>query len=622
MRVNGKAILGLMALGLTLSAADAGAVTRCANPTGAAPCLKLNDAIDASGPGDTVSVYAGTYTGSALYRGGSPFGYVEVGESKDGLKILGSGVVVIDVEFKTGYDYDAIDIYSQFVTVSNLTIRNGGYGIYGYYANGLNLSNIRMQGNNYGCVYLEYSDFVSVKSSKCIASGGTGVYSLYSDFLTVTGNSLSQVNYGVDVLYGHSPNISTNTVLNAYNHSIHLYGDDRTSGGTIKSNTVLNTDYGGVYVEYQNGVNIASNKISNTYYSGVYVYYGEAPIITSNIITDSYDFGIKVYGAAAQIKSNTITGAYDSGVYVDSGYTDADGAVISLNKITLYPDVEAGIENYGSHVTISSNTITNSYYGIETYDSYPRVLSNVITNTQSTGIYASCGSCKGGLIQLNTVNNVGKGNDGFDIYAYNAEGGALHVLSNTVNRANYDCFNLMGYTNGTAPVSINAVGNKGFDCGQSQNNGNGFTLTQFANWSAQSGITLSGNLVQRVAGDGYYVRARGAKLTANTADSAGQDGFDVQAGGVTLTNNKATNNAAVGFEFGSLDEPQTNFLSFFTYIAESSLTVTGNVATGNAVGACIAGNMTGATTINPAANTFGVPAIPADCSVAEGYIGN
>ena len=96
MRVNVKAILGLAALGFAFSAVPASATTRCANPAGTSPCLKLQAAIDASGPGDIVTVNAGTYTGTAL----DPNGYIKVDYGKDGLKINGVGTVVIDIELQ------------------------------------------------------------------------------------------------------------------------------------------------------------------------------------------------------------------------------------------------------------------------------------------------------------------------------------------------------------------------------------------------------------------------------------------------------------------------------------------------------------------------------------------
>lgn len=616
MRVNGKAILGLMALGFTLCAVPASAVTRCVNPAGTSPCLKFQAAVDASGPGDTITVYAGTYTGTAL----SPNGYIYVGYGKDGLKIIGSGLVVIDVEFGTGnLLVDAIDVYSSFVSISNITIRNGNYGIYADWGTGLTLTGVKILGAQNDCVYLWYHDFATIKGLKCIASGGDGITAYYSDYLTATGNTFSQVDNGLNLNYGNNPTFSSNMVLISDREAIYVNGTccSENFGGTFKTNTITDSDNEGIEINYQNGVNVSGNKLTNIDSTAIYTYYSENPIVSSNIINNVDSYGIEVYGAAAQIKSNTINNVSSTAIYLTSGNTDADSGVISLNKITAHPGAD-GIYNDGSHVTISSNIISNVNAGIYSGDSQPRVISNTVTNAQSTGIEVYSNTCYGGVVQLNKVNNVGAGSDGFQVYCYAAEG-PLQFLSNTVNRANYNCFYLYGYLS-SGTTSINAVGNKGYDCGEYGRYGDGFFIDSN---NTNSGIKLSTNFVQRVAGDGYHVYAPGTVLTANTADSATEDGFDVHTRSVTLTTNKATNNAAVGFEFNWADDPQglaCNGGTTLCPIDGATLTLTGNVATGNAGGACIASTMTSPP--SGAGNTFGTPATPAQCSEAEGYVGN
>ncbi len=110
----------LAAIALAVVPGASEAAMRCVNTAGRAPCFgTIQSAVDAAGPGDLVTIAPGTYYENVLIPPG-----------KDRLRIVGASpaTVIIDADAPNPKGAGVI-IFSPGMTVRNLTIRNGDFGI-------------------------------------------------------------------------------------------------------------------------------------------------------------------------------------------------------------------------------------------------------------------------------------------------------------------------------------------------------------------------------------------------------------------------------------------------------------------------------------------------------------
>lgn len=567
-------LASLLAAPLT---APLAAATRCVKPPPSGACAAtITDAVNAAAAGDTILVYPGVYRES-----------VAIPALKDGLRIVGSGVAVIDPEALTGGSAAAITVASPGVTLTNLTVRNGGGDGIVVSASGAKMSYLKFIGPDGNCVTLAPgADGTSITRSRLQACGGDGVR--FGDNLPTKVSNVSVATttfVGLDGWgihgWGDALAVTGNTFLDMYEESVDVALGDN---AVIKSNVIKSTgcSTAGIHV-VGSGANVSLNRLTDVACYGIELQGANATVV-SNTLTVIYGDGIHVDGATPTVRYNVLTAVDGDNIIVLNG---GSAATVSYNRIAGDTGSDL-IDVTADNAMVVGNVMNVGYEGIHVTGDNPTILSNAMTNMQQ-GVEVDCSPCNGGLVKLNRVTNVSYTYEGFLIDAPGGAGG-MQVLSNVVTNGTGDCF----YLNG---VNMTVSGNKGYECGSAY--GNGY-------WIKGIGNTVTGNYVRGAVEDGFHVEGTGHTLTANVADHGNEDGFDVHdATGVTLTSNRSLYNPGSGFEVDG---------------TSSTTTLTGNMVTGvGAIGLCDFGT---ATTADPAANTFGPVSTGVDCTRTNGFIGN
>ncbi len=152
----------------------------------------------------------------------------------------------------------------------------------------------------------------------------------------------------------------------------------------IYNNTILGSEYYGIFVYNSSNVTIIDNKIGSNYYDGISVKQSNNTVIERNIIfnnTDGDGITIWYFSNNIFISNNTITENKYGIVLLTSS-----NIVVKNNNIT--DSTYYGIYLYNaSNISLYNNTVEENDAGIEIeYSSVVNVLSNYISNN-IVGVY-------------------------------------------------------------------------------------------------------------------------------------------------------------------------------------------------------------------------------------------
>jgi nitrous oxidase accessory protein len=298
--------------------------------SGGSDFTKIQDAIYAAKPGDTIYVYNGTYNENLVV---SKDDLTIVGESKSDTVIDGGGKLVIEIS-------------SSGVVLSGFTVRNGGqWGGFAQssaimlWGNLCNISDNLVSDSRYGIVAFYAGEHII--SSNTVRNTGQGIVSYYSNNNTVFGNAVSEgVQVGSDPPYG-----------------IQVYG-----GGPFNS--------------------ITENVVSNINYTGIRMTYGERNVVMGNTVSNSS------VGISASFGSflNTIAGNVVSNGSIGVEIWDSNNNTVVDNSISTSTDRGISLEaSYNNKVI--GNTLSDNNYGINVGTSHDNEVSdNTVANCTNEGI--------------------------------------------------------------------------------------------------------------------------------------------------------------------------------------------------------------------------------------------
>jgi nitrous oxidase accessory protein len=161
----------------------------------------IQDAIDASFPGDTVFVYNGTYYENLIVSKSISL----IGEGRDSTTIDGGGAGVV------------VNVTTDWVNVTGFTITNSGSGILDdalhiWFSNNCRVEANNISGNTRMGIFLTHSSSNSIQSN--VVSGNLhGIYVSDSHDNTIAKNVVSNnTNYGISLGAAHRHYLSGNTL--------------------------------------------------------------------------------------------------------------------------------------------------------------------------------------------------------------------------------------------------------------------------------------------------------------------------------------------------------------------------------------------------------------------------
>ena len=354
------------------------AATHYVGGTGPGNYSKIQLAIDASSPGDTVFVYSGTYDEDVgVYKS-----LDLIGENKYTTKIRGSGasdavVVTEDWVNVTGFTVENSGtmlgesgmrlFFVQNCYVANIIASNNERGISVWESQNNIIHNNTVTSNRIG-IYVQNSPNIRI-THNAASDNGVGIYLERAYDTTITNNTLSGNGDGI-VHFNSSYTVMANNVMTGVGVFIdgtsledwntHFIDTSNTiegrpvrywknmTGGTVPlsngqvilancNNVVVedqNVNNGtlGIEVGFSSYVTIADNIASYNYRDGIYISESDNITVTGNNASNNGDGGISIARSISNVLTdNTVSSNLKNGIFC----YDCDINTITRNSIFL-----------------------------------------------------------------------------------------------------------------------------------------------------------------------------------------------------------------------------------------------------------------------------------------------
>jgi parallel beta-helix repeat protein len=370
--------------------------------SGGADFTKIQDAIYAASPGDTIYVYNGTYSGFLIEKND----LTVIGENRDTTIISGSGTLYL-VEVRS----------TSNVTISGFTVQNTVSPWDAIRVTSCN--NIIISGNkftdNWCGIWIRYHSENIVITDNVITRNHCGISLFQSTYSFISGNNITNNEYGV-YLYGLSENniISHNNFINntdqAYTDgSTNSWDDGYPSGGNYWSDYTGVDEYSGPYQNVTGSDGI-----------------GDAPYVIDESNRDNYPL-IHPYGSIRNLDTNltylTIQSAINAPetmnghtIFVEAG-TYFENIVVDKTLTLMGENKESTIvdgNSYGHVINLKANSIHVSGFTLQNgvsgifadHTNYHTIDNNIVQNNYD-GIYLYGSLCNTLNDNLMTRNNFG-----------------------------------------------------------------------------------------------------------------------------------------------------------------------------------------------------------------------
>lgn len=310
----------------------------------------IQDAVDASNPGDTVAI-------------SKKLNFQNVTVATPNLLIKGvkKGVVVDGYINGVGNNYQFL-INSNNVRIVNLGMRNG----YGIYCNGVDrcaAKKLRYSGENDGDCFYAAGDAARVIRSALRNCGSLGV-SISGDDAVVRGNSVQRSDSGCVSITGDDATVARNSVAGCEdNDGIYVAGDR----ALVERNFGSRVD--GSIVELS-GLNarVFLNR-GGTSYDDCYRISSDRARVRGNAGTHCGEDGFDLDGDDLKVNDNRITSADGYGYYLSC---PASCGQMEVSRNVLNGTVE---DDYGMYFSVADGGLL--------------ITRNVLNNATDTGMYLS-----------------------------------------------------------------------------------------------------------------------------------------------------------------------------------------------------------------------------------------
>jgi parallel beta-helix repeat protein len=385
---------------------DANAATThyVGQPGSGATYTSIQSAINAASNGDTIRVWAGTYTENVVVN--------------KILSVIGNGSSATIVDGNNGGT--VISITTNWVNITDLTVKKSGNnwnskhcGIKLNSVDNVTIEGVNSTDNLVGIIFLSSKDCTIQQNCHIFENDKHGIYMYQSDeneidAISIYDNDDDNNNDGDGINMSQSDNnlIENNIIENSFGgNGNQQYGIfmEESDGNTIgRGNNILRNKVDGVYLDKKCDDNLIENNIISSNDGNGISLNGDSTdhpkdntINNINDIQDNGDNGIYLYYSGASgndnvIDENYISGNSDSGIYLE--YSDYNE--IKNNDIIGHStNGKAGVQLYDSDSnTIEGNDIgeTNdgNYYGIylDSNSDSNTIDENIIKDSSSFGV--------------------------------------------------------------------------------------------------------------------------------------------------------------------------------------------------------------------------------------------
>jgi parallel beta-helix repeat protein len=494
-------LMSTFLLTVTILPEDVRATTLYVGGTNPGNYTTIQDAINASFPGDTIYVYNGTYNEHVVVNKTVTL----IGEDRNMTIINGGGTgVVLNVTADwaniTGFTItnsgtSSLDAgiqlyYVQNCDIANNTVVSNFFGIHSLHSgnntitNTIALSNqvgIRVDSssnntivknnasdNSYG-FYIDFSNNNAIVKNN-VSSNTDGIWHLFSDNNTLLNNTVSHSALGFGIVLGdsHDNIISNNTATNnSHGISFSVSNNNRVNNNNVSLNSVF-----GIYNRYSNGNVIANNNASWASQDGIFLDDSSNVTVVSNVMAGS--------------------GMYMSGDSIEhwNTHTIDDSNTVNGKPVYYWKNVTGGTIPSGAGQVILANCtgivvenqdFTNGSVGVELgFSSYGTIKNNNVSSNTREGIYIW-------FSDNNTISDNTLSRNGDSIYMQGSNDNT--IANNTISFNSGGVYVKWSINNSFANNNITSNDGVGISLGGANNN----TISNNTASSDFMGISLSGS---------------------------------------------------------------------------------------------------------------------------------
>jgi len=316
----------------------------------------IQDAVNASGPGDTIRVYAGEYDESVIVN--------------ETVAMIGNGTVGDNVTYVNGTG-DVFKIEVDDVSIQYMNITTPDFGIYALNVDGLSISNNSIDGEDRG-IYTNLCDDMTINNNTLsMGYSSYGIYLQGGSGGLVSGNHLDNLNEAI-LVRQHNATIENNTLVNGY-RAITIWD---TWGAKVHSNVIkrFNT---GISAWSTEGDEISGNEIRGSSNDGIGTSNAANLTFQDN---EMYGCSIKLAGSSAEhydshdLTDNTVNG--EAVLYMTNNDSQtvsgtwgevilASCSDITLDNLSIGDSTRGVVIGFCTNVTLESHHAWECYAGIE-----------------------------------------------------------------------------------------------------------------------------------------------------------------------------------------------------------------------------------------------------------------
>jgi len=362
----GKGLRGVTVLALVIVVLFCGAASADTLTVGLSGCdyMKIQDAVDAADEGDTIVVYAGSYTETVG---------VDIR-----LTLEGEGADVVTVRAARS-GHEVFEVTADRVNISGFTVTGAadsnvaGIRLYGadrcvisennahrncegirlrHSSNNTIMNNTLNSNNWYGVRLLGYSNNNVIKDNTLNSNGKHGIDLSMSSHNTLTGNTANSSYAGIHLLDSINNTLTNNTANSNEYCGIHLrscsYKHPLNKYNTLTGNTANSNGEYGIYLDASVG-NIIVNNTANSNKDGIHISYVSSinNTIHHNSFADNtrYDAYDSCHDRDYYHRTNTWDNGTEGNYYSDYPGTDSDGNGIGDTPYSI-PRSDGNMDNY------------------------------------------------------------------------------------------------------------------------------------------------------------------------------------------------------------------------------------------------------------------------------------
>jgi len=241
---------------------------------------------------------------------------------------------------------DLVSVFANGVTLENLTLTGGNYGVRNNHSFGLTINNSVIQGSQSDGVRVIAGETRVIGGSTIQNAGGNGIFAIRGGAVGLAPNThvLANAGAGIYAVQNAAVTVTGSTISDNGSHGVFL---DAASQASISGSTIANNgrdpnqDGNGIHV-YQSQATITSgNNILNNRQDGIAVIGGAVATIDNNNVQGNGRHGVDGYLAPAIVMhGNTISG---------NGFANHDG-------MGIYCVINCTLQISGA--TITGNAVT------------------------------------------------------------------------------------------------------------------------------------------------------------------------------------------------------------------------------------------------------------------------